>query len=128
MPLLGVTVGIDLNGFLDSEPELTRVRAEKRESKAVGSGSGKLSEAASLFSLAACRKAAPCFRYHPGCRAAKGRVSPVGPLAADRRLIVAPNELHAGRAKQVSAKAWGPIDFSHQRLHRSATFTKTEGC
>ena len=43
MPLLGVTVGIDLNGFLDSEPELTRVRAEKRESKAVGSGSVKLS-------------------------------------------------------------------------------------
>ena len=42
MPLLGLTVGIDLNGFLDSETQLTRVRAEKRGSKAVGSGGGKL--------------------------------------------------------------------------------------
>ena len=33
MPLLGVTVGIDLNRFLDSETQLTRVRAEKRGSK-----------------------------------------------------------------------------------------------
>jgi hypothetical protein len=43
MPLLGLTVGIDLNGFLDSESQLTRVRAEKRGSKAVGSGGGNYS-------------------------------------------------------------------------------------
>jgi hypothetical protein len=43
MPLLGLTVGIDLNGFLDSETQLTRVRAEKRGSKAVGSGGGNFS-------------------------------------------------------------------------------------
>jgi hypothetical protein len=57
----------------------------------------------------------------PGCRAAKGRVSPVGPLAAERRLIVAASVLHGGRAKQVSAKAGG-LSISHTNGYIAGDF------